>query len=141
SEAVMFEIVGRDEELASIEAFLDERKTGAPALAAELAEHALRLTVPHDRDARHQRALAAARAHQAAGEWTRAQAIAAELLTETGPGRLRAEALFLLAEFEVDDLSVPILEEALAEAADDRALRSLIHIRLAWATRFRNGFA
>ena len=46
---------------------------------------------------------------------TRAQAIGRELLAETGPGPLRAEILDLLADFEVDELAVPLLEEALAE--------------------------
>lgn len=49
---------------------------GAAAVSAELAENALRLTPADERDVRRRRALAAARAHKAAGEWTRAQAIA-----------------------------------------------------------------
>jgi hypothetical protein len=114
---------------------------GASAAAAELAEQALRLTPPDELDERHRRALAAARAHQAAGEWTRARTIATELLAETEPGSSRAEALVLLAEFEHDDLAVPVLEEALREVSARPALRVLIHIRLALATRFRKGFA
>jgi DNA-binding CsgD family transcriptional regulator len=112
---------------------------GALAGAAELAEQALRLTPKGDRDERRRRALAAARAHQAAGEWTRAQTIATEL-AETETGSWRAEALVLLAEVEVDDSAVPLLEEALREAASQPALESAIRIRLAWATRFRKGF-
>ncbi len=114
---------------------------GAAALAAELDEHALRLTPPVEVEGRHRRGLAAARAHQAAGEWTRAQAIAHELLVETVPGPQRAEVLVLLAEFEVDELEVPLLEEALAEAADRPDLHLRIRIRLARSRRFRNGFA
>ena len=114
---------------------------GASAAAAELAEQALRLTPPDEPDERHLRALAAARAHQAAGEWTRARTIATELLAETETGSLRAEALVLLAEFEHDDLAVPVLEEALREVSAQPALRALILIRLALATRFRKGFA
>ena len=75
---------------------------GASAVAAELAEHALRLTPPDESDERHRRALAAARAHQAAGEWTRARTIATDLLAETEIGPVRAEALVLLAELERD---------------------------------------
>jgi DNA-binding CsgD family transcriptional regulator len=125
---------------------LDEAATlaadrGASALTAELAELALRLT-PWDReDERRRRAIAAARAHLDAGEWTRARTIATDLLGETEAGPLRAEALLLLSEFEHDDLGVPILEEALRHAASDPRLRALIHIRLAWAERFRKGFA
>lgn len=113
---------------------------GAAAGAAELMEHALRLTPPEGQDERDRRALAAARAHSAAGEWTRARAIASELLADPDAGALRAETLVLLAELEIDDLAVPLLEEALREAASRPALRSLVLIRLARATRFRKGF-
>jgi DNA-binding CsgD family transcriptional regulator len=113
---------------------------GASAVAAELAEQALRLT-PHDqRDERHRRALAAARAHHAAGEWTRARTIATELLADTEIGSLRAEALILLAELESVDQAIALLEEALREASSRPALQSVIHCRLAWATRFRKGY-
>ena len=114
---------------------------GAAAVAAELAEQALRLTPPEDRDERRRRALAAARAHLAAGEWTRARTIGNELLAGTETGPLRAETLLLLAEFEHDDLSVPVLAEALREASSHPTLQARIHIRLAWAERFRKGFA
>jgi predicted ATPase len=52
---------------------------GAVAAAAELGEHALRLTPPDARDDRHQRAIAAAHAHLAAGEAERAQKLARDL--------------------------------------------------------------
>ena len=114
---------------------------GASADAAQLAEQALRLTPPERHDERHGRELAAARSQHAAGEWTRARTIARELLAVAEIGPLRAEALVLLAEFEIDDLAVPLLEEAVREASSRPALQLLIRIRLAWATRFRNGFA
>jgi DNA-binding CsgD family transcriptional regulator len=107
---------------------------GAPIAAAELAEHALRLTPPDAHADRHRRALVAARAQRSAGEWTRARSILADLLTETGAGSSRAEALVLLAELESERRSVPLLEEALREAASRPALQSVIHCRLAWAT-------
>ena len=106
---------------------------GAPIAAAELAEHALRLTPPRAKGDRHRRALAAARAHRNAGEWTRARAILADLLAEARAGSLRAEALVLLAELESERHSVPLLEEALGEAASRPELQSVIHCRLAWA--------
>jgi DNA-binding CsgD family transcriptional regulator len=111
---------------------------GATALAAELAEHAVRLC---DDEAHHCHALAAARAHQAAGEWTRARTIATDLLAEAEPGPQRAEALVLLAEFEVDELAAPLLEEALTEAAADTELRLHIGILLALTRRFTSGWA
>jgi DNA-binding CsgD family transcriptional regulator len=130
---------------ADVACFLDDAATlasdrGAPADTAELAEHALRLTPVDQADERRRRALAAAYAHLAAGEWTRARSIAADLLARTR-GPLRAEALLVLAEFQHDDLAVPLLEEAVREAASHPALQALIHIRLAAAERFRKGFA
>jgi DNA-binding CsgD family transcriptional regulator len=112
---------------------------GASAVAAELAEQALRLTPVDGRDERHRRALAAARAHHAAGEWTRAQTIVTDLLAETEIGPWRAEGLVLLADLESADRSAAMLEEALREAASLPELQAIIHCRLAWATRFKNG--
>jgi DNA-binding CsgD family transcriptional regulator len=123
------------------EAAQQATERGAAALAAELDEHALRLTPPADVDARHRRALATARAYESAGEWTHAQSIARELLAETGPGPQRADVLVLLAEFEVDELAVPLLEEALGEAVAQPDLHLRIQIRLALSRRFTIGFA
>jgi DNA-binding CsgD family transcriptional regulator len=112
---------------------------GASAVSAELAEQALRLTPPAEHDERHRRALAAARAHHAAGEWTRARTIATDLLAEAEIASVRVEALVLLAELESVDDAIALLEEALREAASRPALQSVIQCRLAWATRFRHG--
>jgi DNA-binding CsgD family transcriptional regulator len=114
---------------------------GASALAANLAEHALRLTAGGASDDRQERALAVARAYLASGEWTRARAIAEDVLIEAASGPLRAEALLLLAEFHADDLAVPVLEESLREARTDPLLEARVGLRLAIAARFRNGFA
>ena len=128
---------GADREVAAVldEAARTASARGAAALAAELAEHALRLTPLGGGDERRRRALAAARAHQAAGEWTRARTIATDLLAETEIGSLRPEALLLLAELERDDRSIVLLEDALREARSRPALQSAIHCRLAWAKR------
>jgi DNA-binding CsgD family transcriptional regulator len=104
---------------------------GAPVAAAELGEHALRLTPSDACDARHRRSIAATRAHIAAGEGTRARTIAVDLLARTPAGPARAEALLLLAELENLDRAVALLQEALAEAAPSQALRAVIHQRLA----------
>jgi DNA-binding CsgD family transcriptional regulator len=114
------------------------RDRGATAAAAELAEHALRLTPEDARNDRARRALAAARAEQRAGEWTRARTIATGLL-DTTTARVRAETLMLLAELEGLDRAAELLEAALADAASSPALQSVIHCRLAWARRFRSG--
>ena len=79
---------GPDETVASAldQAVQTAGERGAPAVAAELAEHALRLTPPAEDTERARRALATARAEQAAGEWTRARTIAAELLEDGDVG-------------------------------------------------------
>ncbi len=114
---------------------------GASAVAAELAEQALRLTPRDLRDERNRRALQAARAHHGAGEWTRSRAIALDLLAAGELGDLRAEVLVALAEVEPVDRAAALLEEAVREASSRPALQSMIHARLAWAKRFRGGFA
>lgn len=113
---------------------------GASADAAELAEQALRLTPPDESDERHRRALAAARAHSTAGEWTRAQTIASDLLDAPELGERRADTLLLLAEIEGADRSVELLEEALKESAAHPELQATVRCRLAWASRFASGF-
>jgi hypothetical protein len=113
---------------------------GASAVAAELAEQAVRLTPPAAEEDRRRRALAAARAHRAAGEWTRARTVANELLADSDIGPLRAEALVLVAELEGLHRSVGLLEEALREAVSRPALQSVIQCRLAVAVRFERGF-
>jgi DNA-binding CsgD family transcriptional regulator len=137
--------LSKDEPDAGVAGVLDDAARlaadrGAWAVAAELGEHALRLTSPGGHDERHRRALAATRAHHAAGEWTRARTLAAGLLAEAEIGPLRAEVLVLLAELESVDRSVVLLEEAMCEATSRPALQSVIQCRLAWATRFRKGY-
>ena len=128
-----------------IAAVLDDAATlaaarGAVAVAAELSEQAVRLTPPETCDERRRRTLAAARAHQRAGEWTRARTIATDLLAEADIGPLRAEALVLLAELEGLHRAVGLLEEALRETVSRPALQSVIQCRLAVAVRFEKGF-
>jgi DNA-binding CsgD family transcriptional regulator len=116
---------------------------GAPIEAAELAEHALRLT-PADAPADAGRRLAsAARAHFDAGEPERARTLARELLERTTPGAGRAEALVLMAGLEHEDLprSIPLLRRALGEAGARPALEASIHRQLGLALRFTEGCA
>ena len=133
-----------DEPDAEIAIILDEAAIiaadrGASAEAAELFEQALRLTPEPEVDGRGRRALAAARAHQAAGEWTRARTIATSL-AEAERGPLRGEALIVLADLGSIDGSIALLEEALLEAKSSPLLQVDIQIRLASAIRFREGF-
>jgi DNA-binding CsgD family transcriptional regulator len=111
---------------------------GAPIAAAELGEQALRLTPSDAAEEHHRRAIAAARAHWAAGESRRARALAEDLLVRAPPGRERAEALILLAEVEIERAK-ELNREALREAADHPSLQALIHQRLAWELIFTEG--
>ena len=113
---------------------------GAAAVAAELAEQALRLTPVDASDDVRRRSIAAARAQHAAGEWTRAREIADELVSVSKRGVARAEAVVLLAELESVDRAVELLERALEDAVGRPVLQSEIQRRLAWATRFRKGY-
>jgi DNA-binding CsgD family transcriptional regulator len=136
--------LSRDEPDAEVATILDEAgilaaERGASAEAAELSDQALRLTPENEVGERGRRALAAARAHQGAGEWTRARAIATSL-AEAEKGVLRAEALVVLADLESIDRSIALLEEALREADSSLLLQADIQIRLASAIRFRDGF-
>lgn len=112
---------------------------GAPMAAAELGEHAMRLTPPQRRPDVDRRAAAAARAHLAAGDVERGRALAAELAARAAPGAERAEALVLLAEANEMALAVPLLKEALLEPGAPAALRASIHQRLSLDVRFREG--
>ena len=130
-----------DEEIAAeLEAAADVAiARGAPIVAAELWEHALRATPTGAREDRHRRALAAARAHLAAGEGARPRAIALELLADAPAGTARAEALVLLSELEGVQRALALLEEALAHTAGNAALQVSLHRRLALLGRLTKG--
>jgi DNA-binding CsgD family transcriptional regulator len=112
---------------------------GAPIVAAELGEHAVRATPSDASDDRHRRAIATARAHLASGEGARPRAIALELLALAPSGTPRAEALVLLSELEGAQRAIALLEEALDDAAGDAALRVSLHRQLAVLGRLTKG--
>ena len=112
---------------------------GAPIAAAELGEHALRLTPVDAGSDRHRRAITLAGAHLAAGEGKRARTIACDLLVREQAGPARAEALELLAGFDGPDRAVSLLGDALDEAVGHPALQALIHRRLAGWGRITKG--
>jgi DNA-binding CsgD family transcriptional regulator len=116
---------------------------GAPIAAAELAEHALRLTPAEDLGDAHRRAIAAASAHRAAGEVERARVLGSGLVSQASAGAERAEALMLLAEIESENLqqAITLLEEALREPAVPTALQASIHQQLSLLIRFTAGLA
>jgi DNA-binding CsgD family transcriptional regulator len=136
-----------DTELAAVleEASNTASARGAPIAAAELGEHALRLTPSDAQEDGQRRAIAAARAHLAAGEVRRARALDLDLLARTPEGRPRAEALVLLSEVELaaTDIGqgIALLREALSESTTRPALQAMIHQRLGWLVGFTEGQA
>ena len=114
---------------------------GTPIVAAELGEHALRLTPPDELVDAERRVAEAARAHLAAGEPARAQALAAELLAHSSPGAARARALVLKADIETGDIqqTITLLRQALDEAEGEPALQAGIHRALSLSLRFTSG--
>jgi DNA-binding CsgD family transcriptional regulator len=107
------------------------RHRGASIAAAELADHAARLTAPEDVEDRRRRTAAAVRAHSAAGDGRLARSMAENLLADAPAGRARAEALVLAAEFEDSAAAIEMLEEALTHAAGTPELQATIHAGLA----------
>jgi DNA-binding CsgD family transcriptional regulator len=112
---------------------------GAPAAAAELAEHAVRLTPPGDLEHAHRRTLVAARAHLAAGDGARARSLIRKLLSRAPDGAPRADALVALAEHGPAAERVDRLLEALPHATSDPSLQVVINQRLAVYGRLARG--
>jgi DNA-binding CsgD family transcriptional regulator len=118
-------------------------KRGAVVLAAELGEHALRLTPAAAPDEEHRRMIAAGRAHMAAGEVERARALGDALAARSAEGTPRAEALVFLGDLVSGRLQdrVALQREALREPGITAELRVLINQRLALELRFLEGTA
>ena len=112
---------------------------GAPVVAAELSEHAVRVTPQADLADALRRTAAAVRAHLAAGDVERGRELARELVGLAAPGAARADALALLAETEELVPSITLLEEALAEPGAEPALVASLHQRLSLVVRFTKG--
>jgi DNA-binding CsgD family transcriptional regulator len=114
------------------------RDRGAPDAAAELSEQGRRLT-PSDRviDYR-RRTLEAAECHFEAGDTKRARGLLEEVVADSPPGPLRAEALTRLAWVAGHDDAWPataeLLGRALAEAGDDPEALAEIEGGLAWTS-------
>jgi DNA-binding CsgD family transcriptional regulator len=118
-------------------------RRGAPVVAAELAELAIRLTPADAAGDRARRLIAAAWAQLTCGDFRRARALAHEILASTPEGEARSEALVILADVEAgsnrSEQSVALLREALREASADPALLSSVHRKLAYSVRFTEG--
>jgi DNA-binding CsgD family transcriptional regulator len=102
---------------------------GAPDAAAQLAEHASRLTSVRWSSADCRRRLAASNYHARAGNGPRARDLLEALIAHLPPGTTRAKALVALADLVTDDSWDELFTQATAEAADDLALRAQIERR------------
>jgi hypothetical protein len=102
---------------------------GAPDVAAQLAEHASRLTPVRWSPADCRRRLAASNYHTRAGNGPRARALLKALTAHLPPGTTRAKALAALADLVTDDSRDGLFVLATAEADDDLALRAQIERR------------
>jgi len=95
---------------------------GAPEVAAELAELAVRLTSPADHARLMHRKTEAARYLLPAGELAKSAALLEGLAEEVPPGGDRVDALLLLASAQQSfQRSLELAEDALTEARDDEA--------------------
>jgi DNA-binding CsgD family transcriptional regulator len=113
-------------------------RRGHPEIAAELAEHAARLTPAERTGDRARRIRAAASSIFTAGDVPRSRELLEELVERLPASVERARALRLLGTF-ADDLPrcTAILEQALGETSGDLRLRSQILSRLAMQDGFR----
>jgi DNA-binding CsgD family transcriptional regulator len=114
----------------------------APIVAAELAEHALRLTLAEAAPDLHTRTIAAARAHLAAGDVRRGRSLARDLVDSTSAGEPRAEALALLSDMERaagsgNERAIALRLEALDQPALSQRLRAELHRWLAETSEMR----
>jgi DNA-binding CsgD family transcriptional regulator len=114
---------------------------GAPAAAADLAEQALRLTLPVDAEDAQRRLVFAADRHHAAGDTDRAIALLDRARAAAAPGIDRATIVARLAGVQASPPDkVALYRQALSEAEGDDALQSAIHLSLAELMRFTDGF-
>ncbi len=130
------EIAGTLEEAAALAS-----ARGATVAAAELGEHALRLTPADAFEEEHRRTIAAGRAHMAAGEAERARRLGQELEERSLEGAPRAEALDFLSDLEHSRMPerIALRRQALRQPSLPLELRLAIHLRLALETRFTEG--
>jgi DNA-binding CsgD family transcriptional regulator len=119
------------------------RARGAPDAAAELWEQARQLTPANARQRARQRAVEAAECHFEAGDGERARVLLEEIVGESPSGRDRAHALARLgwvrAHQEGIRAAADVFRAALAENADDAALRIQIEEGLAWCLHSISG--
>jgi len=115
---------------------------GAPEAAAELYEHATRLTPSDHPDEIYRRRHEAASHHFAAGDIERARAIAEETLGELESGPWRAEMLVLLANIVEDEQeAADLCRQAVGEAGGDENRLTMAYLALAIACSIQGDFS
>ena len=117
-------------------------KLGHREIAAELAEHAERLTPSEQEDDRARRTRATAGFLYAAGDGRRSRELLADLLDRLPASTERARVLRVLAQV-VDDVSlcIALLEQALGETGGDSELRAQVLSLLATKEGYRGHWA
>jgi DNA-binding CsgD family transcriptional regulator len=110
---------------------------GAPAAAAELLEHARRLTAADELEAWARRTVDAAEAHAGAGDARRGRRLLEEVVDRAPAGPVRARALVELAWWSS---SVELCERAAAEAGDDAKLCARIDYIRAFVHSLRGDY-
>ncbi len=114
---------------------------GAPEAAAELYEHAARLTPPEHFDDLYRRRHEAATHHFAAGDIGRARSIAKETLSELESGPWRADMLVLLANIVEDEQeATELCRQAVMEAGGDEDRLAMSYLALARACAILGDF-
>ena len=105
-------------------------RRGAPEAAAELLEHAIRLTPVDQDEARWSRTVTAAEQHYLAGDFEEARMWLERLLLEQPTGQISARARVQLAKVRTDDFEFAssMLEQALVDAGDDDRLITEIEL-------------
>ncbi len=104
---------------------------GAMAAAAELYEHATRLTPVAKKD-RDRRSIETIAHHFATGDVERARELAESMLAQTAENELRVDLLVLLADMVEDQLeAIDLAKQAIAAAGDDHTRLAKAYIALA----------
>jgi DNA-binding CsgD family transcriptional regulator len=121
------------------------RRRGAPDAAAELAEHARRLTPAGNAAALARRTTLVAQYLFHAGEFAQAEAMLAGVLGEATVGPTRADALRLLADVRAYQRgvaeSIELEQEALGHVGDDPGRRAEIELSLSYLVEQLGDFA
>ena len=131
---------GPDETVARAleEATHSAARRGAPGAAAELAEQACRLTDPANSTAAYRRAALAGYHHLRSANLPRAKEVLRQVVSDAGPGAIRANAMRLLGEVVYllgqTTEAISLFRQALEEAQDDHRVAAHIEMNLSMAS-------